>query len=132
MNIKLSEYKNPNTISDEYELDPTQEYVLIDFESELKIQSAILMSFQIMGAPPAFKNYHAWLYKNGFDINSPNPTNAFVSSFYGNRPLWKTDYSQGIVVKVDGDDDYYIVMECSSKNKGYKHSRIVLTLGGCL
>lgn len=132
MNIKLSEYKNPNTISDEYELDPTQEYVLIDFESELKMQSAILMSFQIMGTPPAIKNYHAWLYKNGFDINSPNPTNAFVSSFYGNKPLWKTDYSQGIVVKVDGDDDYYIVMECSSKNKGYKHSRIVLTLGGCL
>lgn len=132
MNIKLSEYKNPNTISDEYELDPTQEYVLIDFESELKMQSAILMSFQIMGAPPALKNYHAWLYKNGFDINSPNPTNAFVSSFYGKRPLWKTDYSQGIVVKVDGDDDYYIVMECSSKNKGYKQAKILLTLGGCL
>ena len=132
MNIKLSEYKNPNTISDEYELDPTQEYVLIDFESELKMQSAILMSFQTMGAPPAIKNYHTWLYKNGFDINSPNPTNAFVSSFYGNRPLWRTDYSQGIVVKVDGEDDYYIVMECSSKNKGYKHSRVVLTLGGCL
>lgn len=132
MNIKLSEYKNPNTISDEYELDPAQEYVLIDFESELKIQSAILMSFQIIGAPPALKNYHAWLYKNGFDINSPNPTNAFVSSFYGNRPLWKTDYSQGIVVKVDGYDDYYIVMECSLKNKGYKQARILLTLGGCL
>ena len=132
MNIKLSEYKNSNTISDGYELDPTQEYVLIDFESELKMQSAILMSFQIMGAPPALKNYHAWLYKNGFDINSPNPTNAFVSSFYGNRPLWKTDYSQGIVVKVDGDDDYYIVMECSSKNKGYRHTKIILTLGGCL
>lgn len=132
MNIKLSEYKNPNTISDEYELDPTQEYVLIDFESELKIQSAILMSFQIMGALPALKNYHAWLYKNGFDINSPNPTNSFVSSYYGNEPLWKTDYSQGIVVKVDGDDDYFIVMECSFKNKSYRHARIVLTLGGCL
>ena len=132
MNIKLSEYKNPNTTSDEYELDPAQEYVLIDFESELKMQSAILMSFQIMGTPPALKNYRAWLYKNGFDINSPNPTNAFVSSFYGKMPLWKTDYSQGIVVKVDGEDDYYIVMECSSKNKGYKHSRVVLTLGGCL
>ncbi len=96
------------------------------------MQSAVLMSFQIMDAPPALKNYHAWLYKNGFDINSPNPTNAFVSSFYGNMSLWKTNYSQGIVVKVDGDDDYFIVMECSSKNKGYKHSRVVLTLGGCL
>lgn len=100
MNIKLSEYRNPNPIDDRYELDPTQKYVLMDFESELKMQSAIMMSFQIMGAPPALKNYHAWLYKNGFDINSPNPTNRFVSSYYGNDPLWKTDYSQGIVVKV--------------------------------
>lgn len=132
MNIKLSEYRNPNPTDDRYELDPTQKYVLMDFESELKIQSTIMMSFQIMGAPSALKNYHAWLYKNGFDINSPNPTNRFVSSYYGNEPLWKTDYSQGIVVKVDGDDDYFIVMECSSKNKGYRHTRIVLTLGGCL
>lgn len=132
MNIKLSEYKNPNPTDDRYELDPTQKYVLMDFESELKIQSTIMMSFQIMGAPPALKNYYAWLYKNGFDINSPKPTNRFVSSYYGNEPLWKTDYSQGIVVKVDGDDDYFIVMECSSKNKGYRHTRIVLTLGGCL
>lgn len=104
----------------------------MDFESELEMQSTIMMSFQIIGAPPALKNYHAWLYKNGFDINSPNPTNRFVSSYYGKEPLWKTDYSQGIVVKVDGDDDYFIVMECSSKNKGYRHTRIVLTLGGCL
>lgn len=132
MNIKLSEYRNPNPADDRYELDPTQKYVLMDFESELKMQSAILMSFQIMGAPPALKNYHAWLYKNGFDINSPNPTNRFVSSYYGNEPLWKTDYSQGIVVKVDGDDDYFIVMECSSKNKGYKHAKVILTLAGCL
>lgn len=132
MNIKLSEYRNLNPNDDRYELDPTQKYVLMDFESELEMQSTIMMSFQIIGAPPALKNYHAWLYKNGFDINSPNPTNRFVSSYYGKEPLWKTDYSQGIVVKVDGDDDYFIVMECSSKNKGYRHKRIVLTLGGCL
>ena len=132
MNIKLSEYRNPNPNDDRYELDPTQKYVLMDFESELEMQSTIMMSFQIIGAPPALKNYHAWLYKNGFDITSPNPTNRFVSSYYGKEPLWKTDYSQGIVVKVDGDDDYFIVMECSSKNKGYRHTRIVLTLGGCL
>lgn len=128
MNIKLSEYRNRNPTDDRYELDPTQKYVLIDFESELKTQSAIMVSFQIMGAPPALKN----LYKNGFDIDSPNPTNRLVSCYYGNEPSWKTDYSQEIVVKADGDDDYFIVMECSSKNKGYRHTRIVLTLGGCL
>lgn len=55
-----------------------------------------------------------------------------MSSYYGNAPLWKTDYSQGIAVKVDGNDDYYIVMECSSKNKGYKHAKVILTLAGCL
>ena len=40
MNIKLSEYRNPNPTDDRYELDPTQKYVLMDFESELKTQSA--------------------------------------------------------------------------------------------
>ncbi len=30
------------------------------------------------------------------------------------------------------DDDYYIVMECSNKNKGYRHTKVILTLGGCL
>ena len=40
-------------------------------------------------------------------------------------------FSQGIVVKID-DDDFYIVMECSKKNKGYKNTKVILTLGGCL
>lgn len=130
--IKLSEFKNLN-LKDGYELDPTEKYVLIDFESELKTQSAILASFQSIGNPPALKNYHAWLYKNGFDYYAPNPTNKFVSKYYGIKPLWKTQYSQGIVVMVDGDvDDFYIVMECSRKNKGYKHTKVILTPGGCL
>lgn len=51
----------------------------------------------------------------------PNPTNEIVATFYGIGSLWKTEYSQGVVVKAEDDDDYYIVMECSSKNKGDKH-----------
>ncbi len=93
MSIKLSEHRNPNPTDDRYELDSTQKYVLIDFESELKMQSEIMMPFQIVGVLPALKNYHTWLYKKGFEINSLNPTNRFVSSYYGNEPLWKTDYS---------------------------------------
>lgn len=129
--IKLSEYKNPNHV-DMYELNPTEKYLLIDMISELEIQAAILAAFQVMGTPPALVNYHAWLHKNGFDAESPNPTNDFVSKYYGVEPLWKTEYSQGIVVKVEDDDDYYIVMECSSKNKGFKYTKVILTLGGCL
>ena len=93
---------------------------------------AILSSFQIMGAPPALKNYHAWLFENKFDVDTPNPTNEFVAPYYGVRPLWKTPYSQGIVVKTEDEEDYFIVMECSNKNKGYKHTIVILTLGGCL
>ena len=59
-----------------------------------------------------------------------NPTNEFVAEYYGVKPLWKKDFSQGITVKVENDDDYFIVMERSRKNKGYKHTRVVLTLSG--
>ncbi len=129
--IKLNENFGKITSNDEYELDPTEKYE-IDLEEELDYQSAIFSSFQIMDAPPALKNYHAWLFENGFNVDSPNPTNEFVASYYGVKPLWKTDYSQGIVVKNENDSDYYIVMECSNKNKGYKHTKVILTPGGCI
>lgn len=129
--IKLNECIDNQTSNDGYELDPTEKYV-VDIESEEEFQTAIMMSFQIMGPPPAIKNYHAWLFENGFDIEAPNPTNEFVSAFYGVKPLWKTAYSQGVVVKAENSDDYFIVMECSCKNKGYKHTKVILTPSGCL
>ena len=105
---------------------------MINIEKEMEFQIATLMSFKIMGPPPALKNYHAWLFENGFNVNEPNPTNEFVASYYGVKPLWKTPYSQGIVVKAENKSDYFIVMECSSKNKGYKHTEVILTLSGCM
>lgn len=129
--INLNDSLLQQTSADEYILDPTEKYV-IDLEKEIGFQSAIMASFQIMGAPPALKNYHAWLYENGFNLDAPNPTNEVVAPYYGVKPLWKTPYSQGIVVMAEGDSDYYIVMECSSKNKGYKHTMVILTLGGCM
>lgn len=128
--IKLDEVKK-KTSSDEYALDATEKYV-INVEEEMDFQAATAMSFKIMGPPPAIKNYHAWLFANGFNVEMPNPTNEVVAPYYGVKPLWQTPYSQGIVVKAENDDDYYIVMECSSKNKGYKHAKIILTLGGCM
>ena len=128
--IKLNEMEKTMTCG-EYVLDPTEEYV-INLEEEMSFQMAIMQSFEIMGPPPALKNYHAWLFENGFNVEMPNPTNEFVASYYGVKPLWETPYSRGIVVKVENDDDYYIVMECSSLNKGYKHTKVVLTLGGCM
>ena len=116
---------------DGYRLDPSEKYV-INLIEEMEFQQSIMMSFQIMGYPPALKNYHAWLFENGFSVEAPNPTNEFVAKYYGVKPLWKTDYSQGIVVKDEKDSDYFIVMECSNKNKGYKHTIVILTLGGCM
>lgn len=129
--IKLNKNLGRKTSIDEYILAPTEKYV-IDIEEEMEFQVATMMSFQIMGPPPALKNYHAWLFENGFNVDAPNPTNEVVACYYGVKPLWKTDYSQGIVVKDEKDSDYFIVMECSNKNKGYKHTIVILTLGGCM
>ena len=129
--IKLNDNSQKRSFTEEYTLDPTEKYV-IDLEKETEFQIATMMSFQIMGPPPALKNYHAWLYKNGFNVDAPNPTNDVVAPYYGVKPLWKTPYSQGVVVMAEGDSDYYIVMECSDKNKGYKHAMVILTMGGCM
>ena len=128
--IKLKEVKRKGS-GDEYALDPMEKYV-INLDEEMEFQLATAMSFQVMGEPPALKNYHAWLFENGFSVESPNPTNEFVEQYYGVKPLWKTPYSQGIVVKAENEDDYFIVMECSNRNRGYKYTKIILTLGGCL
>lgn len=129
--IKLNNSAERGILIDGYELVSTEKYV-INLEEEMEFQTAIMSSFKIMGPPPALKNYHAWLFENGFNVNLPNPTNEFVASYYGVKPLWKTDYSQGIVVKDENESDYFIVMECSSMNKGYKHTKVILTLGGCM
>lgn len=129
--IKLNDNLEKEPSVDRYRLNPTEKYV-ISIEEEMEFQTTIMMSFQIMGPPPALKNYHAWLLENGFSVDLPNPTNEFVAQYYGIKPLWKTDYSQGIVVMDEHNSDYFIVMECSSKNKGYKYSKIILTMGGCM
>ena len=72
--IKLYQNREKNSSLNEYDLNPTEKYV-IDMDEEMEFQAAIMMSFQIMGPPPAIKNYHAWLFENGFDVNMPNPTN---------------------------------------------------------
>ena len=129
--IKLNEGAGKIMPMDGYILDPNEKYV-IDIEEEMEFQMATMMSFQIMGPPPALKNYHAWLFENGFCVEAPNPTNEVASRYYGIKPLWKTAYSQGIVVKSENESDYFIIMECSNKNKGYKHTQVILTLGGCM
>ena len=129
--IKLNEDAGKITLIDEYILDPTEKYV-IDIDEEIEFQTATMMSFQILGPPPALKNYHAWLFENGFCVEAPNPTNEVVARYYGVKPLWKTGYSQGIVVKAENESDYFIIMECSNKNKGYKHTQVILTLCGCM
>lgn len=129
--LKLNDGMTQAQTVDGYKLVPAEKYV-INLEEEIEFSIAVMQSIFTMGFPPAFKNWHAWLFENGFSTEVPNPTNEFVASYYGVKPLWKTPYSMGIVVKAEKDDDYYIVMECSEKNKGFKHTQIILTLGGCM
>lgn len=114
----------------EYYLDATQEYE-INSDAELEKVPLVFRSVMSTGFK-AIEDYHRWLIDNGFDVNFPNPTNEFVSKFYGKKPLWKTELSQGIVVKDTLDDDYYIVLECSRNTPGYKYLQVLVTPGGCL
>lgn len=129
--IKLNGEQMSISKIDGYILNPTEKYV-IDLKEELDFGNTILQSCHMLGFPPAFKNWHAWLFENEFSPDTPNPTNEFVSKFYGVEPLWKTTYSMGTVVKAENDEDYYIIMECSDKNTGFKHTQIILTMGGCM
>ena len=90
--IKLND-QTINSSDREYELDPTEEY-LINLEEEMEFQMATMMSIQIMGAPPALKNYHAWLFENGFDVpkslvlSRELPPFTFGKTIDNNQPLW--------------------------------------------
>lgn len=113
-----------------YKLSETKKYV-INLEKELKGQIAILEAVKAMGLE-AMNDWWNWLESNGFSKEMPNPTNDFVEKFYGVESLWKTDLSQGLVVKSEDNDDYYILMECSRENEGFKYTQLILTLGGCM
>lgn len=128
--IKLNKNFGQVVAAHGYELNPAKKYI-INIEDELSQQQTIMVTAQTMGLS-AMQNYHKWLSDNGFDPAMPNPTNDFVSEYYGVKPLWSTDLSQGIVVKAEKDDDYFIMMECSRLNEGFKYTQIIVTLGGCL
>lgn len=108
----------------DYVLDPTNEY-LIDFENEAFTQAAITAAFINMGFPPAIKDYHNWLSKNGYNVEIPFIPSYVLKKHYGKTHLWKTKYSQGIVIK-DTDNNYYILMECSALNEGYRYTQVII------
>lgn len=129
--LKLNESMGKYVVATSgYKLDPSEKYV-IDLNIEIEKQMATLQAVQMFGLN-AMNDWHMWLSENDFNPNMPNPTNEFVSRFYGKKELWKTELSQGLVVKNKDDDDFYILMECSRENEGFKYSQIVVTLGGCL
>ena len=128
--IKLNKDFGKMVIAHAYELSPTEKYYIC-LDDEFEQQMSILSAVKTMGLP-AMKDYHMWLENNGFNIEMPNPTNEFVATFFGSKPLWCTDLSQGIVVKAENEDDYFIVMECSKENEGFEYTQVLLTFGGCM
>ena len=128
--LKLNKEMGKSVTPYGYELLETKKYV-IDLEKEFKEQISILEAVRVMGLE-AMKDWWKWLESNGFSTEMPNPTNDFVGKFYGKNSLWKTNLSQGLVVKNEKDDDYYIIMECRRENEGFKYTQVVLTLGGCI
>lgn len=113
----------------DYELSGAKKYSMDIRNEALPWTMHVFMTMSIMGEPLAMKDYDDFCKQNNFEV----PTNAFVAEFYGNKPLWKTRYSQGIVVKNSdiSDQDYYVLIECSRENTGYKYTKFLLTPGGC-
>ena len=114
-----------------YALDPRRQYVIDAYVEGLR-SIRLFELFRQCGFPPAIKNWHAWLFKHGFSAEDVNVSNSSVAEYYGVKPLWCTAYSQGVVVRAVGDDDYFVVMECSRACVGYQHLQVLLTPGGCL
>ncbi|QFS14223.1 hypothetical protein BHS03_00415 [Leuconostoc gasicomitatum] len=129
-NFKLNQDPEKLVQSHDYNLDPKVKY-LINMSDEMLEQNMIMQAVPNMGLP-ALNDYHEWLTENGFDVNMPNPTNKAVAPYYGVKPLWKTSLSQGIVMKSYDKDDFFIVMECSPENVGFKFTQVVVNPGGCL
>lgn len=129
-NFKLNKDMGKSVIAHGYDLDPKHKYV-IAIEDEFEEQMTIRQAVEIFGLD-AMEDYWDWLISQGFDPDFNNPTNEYVGKRYGKEPLWQTDLSQGIVMKAVDDDDYYIVMECSRLNEGFKYTQIILTPGGCM
>lgn len=121
--IKLNKNMGKLEIAHGYVLDPRTEYV-INYDDEMKEQYSFLLLTQMFDSL-AINDYHKWLESNGFSSDFPNPTLDILKEHYGRKCLWKTELSQGLVMK-DTDDDYCIVMECSRLNTGFKYSQIVL------
>ncbi len=123
--IKLNENINNPMKPQGYELNPSEEYV-INMDDEFDQQSAIMASAQMMELT-CIKDYHKWLLDNDIDGYNPNPSKELLSKFYGKEPLWQTEESQGLVIKDENEDSFYILMECSGSNQNFKYAQIVLT-----
>jgi len=129
--LKLNPNLGKTVIMHGYQLNPTEQYCICPAD-EKERQKTIKAAIKTMGGLLALNDYHNWLKASGFDVSSPNPTNDFVAPFFGVKPLWHTDLSQGIVVKNKDDNNYYIVIECSWLNKGFRNVQLILTMGGCV
>lgn len=79
--IKLNKDLGKMVEAHGYELDAKKEYI-INTDDEIEEQANITATVHLMGLP-ALKDYHNWLISNGFNADFPNPTNEFVSKFYG-------------------------------------------------
>lgn len=126
-----------------FELNAEEELVF-DFIADSDVIAYVPVTASIMGWPRGMEDFWNWCEENNFpsDVGVDEMFSGevkrgwsvpedFVKEYYGKKPLWTTKYSQGIVVREKNDDDYYVVVECSRENEGWKYARILATPGGC-
>lgn len=122
--IFLNERMGTIVLEHDYELVPSYKY-LINLENEKEIQDANLKAMALMGPPRGIDDFSKWLERNNYSLDNMEITNENIIKYYGKEALWKTIYSQGLVVKDEITNKYYIVIECSRLNEGYQYSKII-------
>ena len=126
-----------------FELNAEEELVF-DFIADADVIAGAPYVAMVMGWPRAMEDFWNWCEENDFPSNvdvdemisgevkqSWSVPEEAVKEYYGKKPLWTTKYSQGIVAREKNSDDYYVVVECSRENEGWKYARILATPGGC-
>jgi hypothetical protein len=116
-----------------YEIDPSKSYY-IDISDNHEFEHVMLTQQlrELVNETKGMKSYKKFCKKYNLESDSGNEDNAIKkivkNHFPNGGPLWKDEFSQGIIVEVDDLGNVGIVVEMSRENTGFKYTRILATV----
>lgn len=117
-----------------YELDGNNKYIIKEDKYYFEHNCNMLFTIEALGGMQnqdckrIIKDYNNIVYKV-----CPAGDKKELASYYGKGPIWKNNYTQGIVVKLLDNNiiTYEILVECSNLCTGFKYSKFVPSDAEC-